>query len=71
MQRLLPAGLWALVSLQIGAFLSQGDKGVQIFIHLDEFMQPILSPTTKRDVLTERLERVSRGVSQNDTARSS
>ena len=33
-QRLLPLGLWGLVSLNIGAFFSQGDEGVQVLLNL-------------------------------------
>ena len=35
-------GLWALVSLNVGAWFSQGDEGAQILIHLDEFTGALL-----------------------------
>ena len=44
-----------------------GDEGVQVLIHLDDFTGPVLSGDTSRRELTERLERLSRGASQNDT----
>lgn len=66
-QRVLPLGLWGLVSLNIGAFLSMGDEGVQILIYIEEFTGKVMSPDTSRRELIERLERVSRGASQNDS----
>lgn len=67
LQRVLPLGLWGLVSLNIGAFLSQGDEGVQVLIYLEEFTGQVMSPDTSRRELIERLERVSRGASLNDS----
>jgi len=55
-RHVVPFGLWMGVSLNVAAFFSSGDEGVQILIHLDEFTVPILSPDTKRDELSERLE---------------
>ena len=66
-QRVMPVGLWSFVALNVGAFFSAGDEGVQVLIHLDEFTGPVLSGDTSRRELTERLERISRGASQNDT----
>ena len=66
-ERIMPVGLWTIVSLNVGAFFSAGDEGVQVLIHLDEFTQPVLSGDTSRRELTDRLERISRGASQNDT----
>lgn len=60
-------GLWALVSLNIGGYFSQGDEGAQVLLHLDEFSEAILSASTPRKLLGEQLERVSRGALQNDT----
>lgn len=56
-----PLGLWTAVSLNVGAFFSQGDEGLQVLIHLGEkFSAPILDPETPSDRLKERLERVVR-----------
>mmetsp|Transcript_53657 Transcript_53657/g.117000 ORF Transcript_53657/g.117000 Transcript_53657/m.117000 type:complete len:477 (-) Transcript_53657:717-2147(-) len=62
-----PLGMWSFVSLNIGAWFSQGDEGVQVLLHIDQFTEPILDPMTTRKQLTERLERLSRGVALNDT----
>ena len=66
-QRIMPVGLWSFVALNVGAFFSAGDEGVQVLIHLEEFTGPVLSGGTSRRELTDRLERISRGASQNDT----
>jgi len=63
----LPLGLWTLVSLNVGAYFSQGDEGAQVLIHLDEFTQPLLDPTTPKKVLAERAERIARGSALNDS----
>lgn len=63
----MPVGLWSFVALNVGAFFSAGDEGVQVLIHLDDFTGPVLSGDTSRRELAERLERISRGASQNDT----
>ena len=60
-------GLWALVSLNVGAWFSQGDEGAQILIHLEEFTGALLDRETTRTRLTERLERVARGSQLNDS----
>jgi hypothetical protein len=60
-------GLWALVSLNVGAFYSQGDEGAQVLAHLDEFVEKVLSMETTKTALTEALERMSRGAAANDT----
>ena len=64
---LIRMGLWALISLNVGAYFGQGDEGAQVLLHLDEFSERILSHDTKRSVLEEALERVSRGAASNDT----
>ena len=60
-------GMWTVVSLNVGAFFSQGDEGVQVMLHLDEFVDPVLQPGQTRTVLVSRLERLVRGAAQNDT----
>ena len=67
LQHLQQVGLWSFVALNVGAFFSAGDEGVQVLIHLDDFTGPVLSGDTSKRELTERLERISRGASQNDT----
>ena len=42
--------MWALVSVNVGAFFSQGDEGAQVLLHLDEFEETILDPKTSRAV---------------------
>ncbi len=44
-----------------------GDEGVQVYIHLDEFDEPIRDVATPQKTLTERLERVARAVALNDS----
>lgn len=56
----IPIAMWTAVSLNVAAFFSQGDEGVQILFHLEEFEAPLLSPDTPQERLTERLERVVR-----------
>ena len=41
-------GLWTIVSLNIGAYFSQGDEGVQVLLHLDEFSD-LPSPFSQAD----------------------
>lgn len=60
-------GLWAIVSLNVGIFFSQGDEGAQILEHCDNFIAGILDPQTGNEALEKALENVSRGLSQNDT----
>lgn len=60
-------GMWTVVSLNVGAFFSQGDEGVQVMLYLDEFVDPVLQPGQTRTVLVSRLERLVRGAAQNDT----
>lgn len=57
-RHLVPFGMWTAVSLNVAAFFSSGDEGVQILLHLADFAEPILAPGTPKDRLTERLERV-------------
>jgi hypothetical protein len=57
-RHVVPLGLWTAVSLNVAAFFSAGDEGVQILLHLDDFTGPILAPETPSSRLTERLERV-------------
>ena len=64
---LIRIGLWSIISLNVGAYFGQGDEGAQVLLHLDEFAERILAADTKRSVLTEALERVSRGAASNDT----
>ena len=64
---ILPLGLWTAVSANVGALFSQGDEGVQVLIHADEFTAALLDPSLSRSKLTERIERISRGSSQNDS----
>mmetsp|Transcript_80835 Transcript_80835/g.160633 ORF Transcript_80835/g.160633 Transcript_80835/m.160633 type:complete len:188 (+) Transcript_80835:104-667(+) len=64
---LMRLGLWAFISLNIGAFFSQGDEGAQVLLHLDEFTDAILDTASSKSKLTEALERVSRGTPVNDT----
>ena len=59
-------GLWALLSLNVGIYFSQGDDGAQILEHLDEFTATILGGETGA-ALELALERISRGLAQNDT----
>ncbi|EOD11601.1 hypothetical protein EMIHUDRAFT_442541 [Emiliania huxleyi CCMP1516] len=63
----IPIAMWTAVSLNVAAFFSQGDEGVQILFHLEEFEAPLLSPDTPQERLTERLERVARGAPLNDS----
>merc|ERR1740117_976098 len=63
----LPLGLWTIVSGWVGAAFSQGDEGVQVLMRVDEFVGILLDCDTKRSVLMEKLEQMSRGTSQNDT----
>lgn len=64
---LIRIGLWSLVSLNVGAYFSQGDDGAQVLLHLDEFTTALLESSTERTVLETALERLSRGLSLNDT----
>lgn len=64
---LMRLGLWALVSLNIGAAFSQGDEGAQLLLHLDEFTDAIVGAETSRSVLSDALERTARGAAANDT----
>ena len=64
---LMRLGLWALISLNVGAAFSQGDEGAQLLLHLDEFTSAILDSSAKRSVLSDALERTTRGAAANDT----
>ena len=64
---LMRLGLWALVSLNVGIYFSQGDEGAQILVHLDEFTEGILDPKTDNERLEKALENISRGLGMNDT----
>lgn len=64
---LIRIGLWGIISINVGAYFGQGDEGAQLLLHLEEFAEHILAADTKRSVLTEALERVSRGAASNDT----
>ena len=64
-----PLVVWTAVSIQVGTFFSQGDEGVQVLIHLDEFTSAVLSPSTAKSKLTERLDRISRGTALNNSLR--
>ena len=64
---LIRIGLWALVSLNVGIYFSQGDEGAQILEHLDQFAPVILDEGAESAALEKALERVSRGLAQNDT----
>jgi hypothetical protein len=60
-------GLWTLASAWVGVFFSQGDEGAQVLEHSGEFVDAIMGATTSRAVLENALERVSRGLPQNDS----
>ena len=64
---LIRIGLWTLVSMHMGAYFSQGDEGAQVLEHQAEFTDAILSAATGRSALENALERVSRGLTLNDT----
>lgn len=64
---LIRLGLWALISLNVGAYFSQGDEGAQLLENADEFSQAVLQPNTAREALETALERMARGLALNDS----